>query len=54
MQDKSLIKKRDGKKVVVRELRKNEVDVSIGETFVTLPIDEWRALPFWDEELPLS
>jgi len=51
MPDTSLIKKRDGKQVIVREFRECEVDVSIDKTLVTLPIDEWRALPLWNGKL---
>lgn len=54
--EKSWIKSRNGLPVVVRQLREadGEVDVSTGGGDLTMPLDEWRALRFWDGPFPTT
>lgn len=39
----------DGREVVVVEFTKTEARVRIGDEYRTLPIEEWRQIPPWND-----
>lgn len=52
----SVIKQRNGFPVQVQQFREaaGAVDVSIDGSNLTMPLDEWRALPLWDGASPFA
>jgi hypothetical protein len=54
MSEKQWVKKLNGEMAVVLEFRGDQVTVTFCNQAMTLPIEEWRALPPWNGPTPPS